>query len=412
MTKTILVVDDSPVQAIMLRRVLTQAGFQVITAKNGLEALEFLKKESVNLIISDVNMPKMDGYEFCRIVKNDSQMKHIPLILCTTLADPTNLIKGIEVGADNYITRPWNEESLLQLTDELLNAPPHADFQEQIEEVLFNGQIYKIRTSRQYILNFLLSTYQNIHKQNLELTHLREELQKAYSQLALTQKEQEQVLLNIFPESVAQELIAYGSVNPMRYEEASVLFVDFVSFSKSAIHMNPQDLVEALGFYFEKFDEIAEKRRLERIKTIGDGYMCVGGIPNSNATHAIDCALAALDIQKFVREIAPQMQSKYHVSWQVRIGIHTGSLVAGVIGKKRLAYDIWGETVNLASRMESHSESGKINISSSTYEKIKDYFTFHPRGQIKVRNKEGIEELFMNMYFIEGIKPGVNLALL
>lgn len=410
MNKTILVADDSPVQAIMLRRTLTQAGFQVLMAKNGLEALDVLKKQPIDLIISDVNMPKMDGYEFCRTIKQDSQLCHIPLILCTTLADPMNLIKGIEVGASNYITKPWNDENLLTLIDGLLRSPSYIKLgKETVEEVTFNGQNYKIHTGYQEILNFLLTTYQNIHKQNQELVELREELQKAYSKLASTQKEQEQILNNIFPEKVAQELIAYGSVEPIRYEDATVIFMDFVGFSKSTLQMNPQDLVEALGFYFEKFDEIITKRQVERIKTIGDGYMCVGGIPTINTTHAIDCALAALDIQKFVQSSASEIQNKYQISWQVRIGIHTGPLVAGVVGKNRLAFDIWGETVNLASRMETHSDPNKINISSATYQKIKDFFICEPRGTIKIKNKEGVEELSMDMYFVDGINPSTNL---
>lgn len=410
MNKTILVADDSPVQAIMLRRTLMQAGFQVVMAKNGLEAFECLKKQPIDLIISDVNMPKMDGYELCRTIKHDAELCRIPLILCTTLADPMNLIKGIEVGASNYITKPWNEENLLTLIDGLLRSPTYIKLNtENSEEVTFNGQSYKIHTGYQEILNFLLTTYQNIHKQNQELIELREELQKAYSRLASTQKEQEQILYNIFPEKVAQELIAYGSAEPQRYEEATVVFIDFVGFSRSTLQMNPQDLVEALGFYFEKFDEIMNQRKVERIKTMGDGYMYVGGIPTVNTTNPIDCTLAALDIQHFVQESAKEVQSKYQIHWQVRIGIHTGSLVAGVVGKNRLAFDIWGETVNLASRMETHSDPNQINISSETYEKIKDFFICRPRGAIIVKNKGGIEELSMEMYFVEGIHPNTNL---
>lgn len=403
---TILCADDSPVQAIMLKRTLTQAGFQVITVKNALEAFEVLKTQKIDLIITDVNMPKMDGYEFCRLVKEDANLCRIPLILCTTLSDPANLIKGIEVGANNYITKPWNDQNLLALIDDLLKVPLHPKSNEIAEEVIFNRQHFYIQTGRQAILNFLLSTYQNIQKQNEELYQLREEVQKAYNQLALTQKEQEQILLNIFPETVAQELMAYGSVTPIRYEAASILFVDFVEFSKSTLHMDPQNLVEALNCYFEKFDEIIDKHRLERIKTIGDGYMCAGGVPKASTTHAIDCASAALEILNFVEESASSIQNQHHVSWKVRIGIHTGPLVAGVVGKKRLAYDIWGETVNLASRMESHSTPNKINISSTTYEQIRDFCVCEPRGGVKIKNKEGIEEISMPMYFLEKLKVG------
>lgn len=407
---SILVVDDSPVQAILLRRVLTHAGYDVTTAKNGLEALEFLKKATFDLVISDVNMPKMDGYTLCKEIKKNPAYAHMPVMLCTVLSDPSDLIRGIEVGADNYITRPWHEGNLICVVQEMikesLRPPPH----QESEEVIFNGQNYHLNTSRQHILNFLLSTYRNIHLQNQELLDLREKLQKAYAQLESTQKEQEQILLKIFPESVAQELLAYGSVSPARYDDVTIMFVDFVGFTKSSKDMSAQNLVEALEYYFERFDEIVGKHDLERIKTMGDGYMCVGGLTTSVENHALNCTLAAIEIQKFVKDSANSCLAKYGASWSVRIGINTGSLVAGVIGKKRPAYDIWGVSVNLASRMEAFSEAGKINISESTYEKIKDRFICQPRGTISVANKPSQditseeEDLSIKMFFVEGIK--------
>lgn len=406
--RTLLIADDSPMQAIMMRRTLVQAGFQVLTAKDGEEALAMLRQHpEVEMVISDVNMPKMNGYQFCHAVKNDPILQKLPVILCTVMSGAQDLIKGIEAGADNYVTRPYNADSLVALVKEVLNSPPHSIPTEK-EEVTLKGQTYQISTSRQYILNFLLSTYQNVQQQNQELQNLREEIQKAYSQIESAQKEQEKVLLNIFPETVAQELIAYGTVNPLRFEEATVMFIDFVGFTKSTMTLTPQQLVEVLNFYFDQFDQIIENHRLERIKTIGDGYMCVGGLPIANSTHAVDCIAAAQDILKFTKDTAAEIKKKYKIDFHVRIGIHSGPVIAGVVGKKRFAYDIWGASVNLASRMESHGEPDKINISASTYEKVKDFFDAEPRGKVAIKNKEGLEQ-YIDMYFVTTIKSGVKI---
>lgn len=408
--KQILIVDDSPLQAIILRRILVQAGFTVITAKDGLEALDCLKKHAVDLIISDITMPNMTGFELCKKVKDDKQFFHIPVILCTTLTDPTDLIHGIEVDADNYVTRPYHSDNLLRIIRDLLETPPSPRLKQEIEEVEIEGKKYAIGVSREHILRFLITTYRNILQQNEEFIELKEQIQSAYKQIETAQKEQEQLLFNIFPESVANELIAYGSVTPLRFDDVSVMFIDFVGFSKSAKILLPHQLVQALEYFFEKFDEIIDRHHLERIKTIGDGYMCVAGIPAQSKTHAINCILAALEIKKFVIESTPLLNEKYGIEWRARIGINSGPVVAGVVGKKRLAYDIWGDTVNLASRMESHCMAGEVNISKYTYEKTSDYFIFEARGSIQIKNREGVERS-EEMYFVKGVKPGVGSSL-
>jgi class 3 adenylate cyclase/CheY-like chemotaxis protein len=373
---------------------------QVVAAKDGAEALEILNKQEFDLVITDINMPKMNGYELCAAIKSGPKNK-TPVILCTSLASPEDLIRGIEAGADNYIIKPYQEDHIITAVTDLLKAIPPAALSLTKEQVIIRDQKYLISATRQCILNFLFTTYQNVHQQNQELIQLREDLEKAIDQIKSIQKEQEKVLLNIFPEKVVQELIAYDSVNPQKYDDASVMFLDFVGFTKSSKDLTPQTLVEALNFYFENFDTIIERHRLERIKTLGDGYMCAGGLPEANQTHALDCAYAALEILEFVKSHEEEVKKKYNVSWQIRIGINSGPLVAGVIGKKRFAYDIWGDTVNLASRMESHCEPDKINVSASTYAKIKEVCECVPRGNVPVRNKEGVEQ-FVEMYFVLG----------
>lgn len=400
---TILIVEDSSVKALVLQSMLVAAGYQVIIATNGAKGCEVLKKQHIDLIISDIYMPYMNGFELCRHIKQDPLWCNIPVILSTALSSPTDLIMGIEVSADNYIPYPCDEKQLLNAIEELLQAPPRQPVTTSSETVILKGQEYVINTSRQYILNFLLSAYENIHQQNHELSILKDEIQKAYQKLEKIQKEQAEILHNIFPEAVTEELMAHGAVTARRYEEASVMFLDFVGFTKSSRDISPQILVEALNFYFAEFDSIIEKNKLERIKTIGDGYMCACGVPEPVLHHAIHTTLAALEILDFITDSSVEMQQKYGFNWKIRIGIHSGPVVAGVIGKKRPAYDIWGGTVNIASRMESHSEKNKINISEFTYEKIKDKFKITPRGKLPVKSKEGIE-MELNMYFVDGLK--------
>jgi len=208
------------------------------------------------------------------------------------------------------------------------------------------------------------------------------------------------LLLNILPSSVAEELKANDSVSPRHYESASVLFTDFVGFTQIAEGMTPEELIAELDACFSHFDAIARKHKLEKIKTIGDSYMAVGGVPAANTTHAVDAVLAALEIQRFMTELAEKKKKLNQPCWQLRLGIHTGPLVAGVIGREKFAYDVWGDTVNTASRLESSGLAGRINISAATYEKAKDLFVCEYRGKVPAKHKGEIE-----MYFVNAIQP-------
>ncbi|HSM63710.1 MAG TPA: adenylate/guanylate cyclase domain-containing protein, partial [Gillisia sp.] len=202
----------------------------------------------------------------------------------------------------------------------------------------------------------------------------------------------DQLLLNILPEETAQELKNYGKVKTNRFDSVTVMFTDFKDFTRCSENISPEILVESVDYYFSKFDEIIEKYNLEKIKTIGDAYMCAGGLPFPNKDHAILTVLAGIEIAEFV-ENEKNNPAKDIIPFEIRIGINTGTVVAGVVGKKKFAYDIWGDTVNIASRMESSSESGCINISENTYELIKDHFNCRYRGEINVKNK-GMMKMF------------------
>lgn len=210
------------------------------------------------------------------------------------------------------------------------------------------------------------------------------------------------LLLNILPASVAEELKVHDSVIPRHYESASVLFTDFVGFTQIAEGMSPDELIAELDACFSRFDAIARKNKLEKIKTIGDSYMAAGGVPSANRTHAVDSVLAALEIKRFMMERAEKKKTINQPFWQLRLGIHTGPLVAGVIGREKFAYDVWGDTVNTASRLESSGVAGRINISGATYEQVKDFFVCEYRGKISAKHKGEID-----MYFVNAIRPSL-----
>ena len=211
------------------------------------------------------------------------------------------------------------------------------------------------------------------------------------------QKEQiEQLLLNILPAEVANELQYKGEATPRFYESVSVMFTDFKGFTTIADKMPPAELVQELNTCFMAFDDIINKYKLEKIKTIGDSYMCAGGIPTPDAQYAYNIVSAGLEIQRYIQQNNERREKIGLPPWHIRIGIHAGPLVAGVVGKKKYAYDIWGSTVNIASRMESNGEPGQVNISSATYELVKDRFTCKYRGKIYAKNVGEID-----MYFIE-----------
>jgi class 3 adenylate cyclase len=206
----------------------------------------------------------------------------------------------------------------------------------------------------------------------------------------------EALLLNILPFEVAEELQKTGKSNPRYYESTTVMFTDFVGFSRIAETLTPQQVTAELNEFFTEMDEIIDRYGLEKIKTIGDSYMCAGGIPTPNTTHPIDTVRAGLDIVEYLKKKNKARQGAGLAQWEIRIGLNTGSLVAGVVGKKKYAYDIWGSAVNIASRMESNGFPGVLNISASTYELIKDKFECEYHGKIYAKNVGEID-----MYFVK-----------
>lgn len=217
----------------------------------------------------------------------------------------------------------------------------------------------------------------------------------------------ERLLLNILPAEIAHELRKTGKATPRNYEHVSVMFTDFRGFTELADKMTPQELVSELGNCFMEFDNIIEKYGLEKIKTIGDAYMCAGGIPTPGEKHIFRMVKASLEIQEYIYQKNQVRKEAGQTPWEVRIGIHIGPVVAGVVGKKKYAYDIWGSTVNIASRMESNGIPGHVNISSAVYNIIKDDYACIYRGKINAKNVGEID-----MYLIDHIKEtAINVTL-
>jgi class 3 adenylate cyclase len=217
---------------------------------------------------------------------------------------------------------------------------------------------------------------------------------------AIAQREysrSETLLHNILPASVAEELKAKGLSRPVRVESATILFSDFVHFTQATRGIEAISVIAMLNGYFTCFDSLAAKHRIERLKTIGDGYMCAGGVPETNNTHPVDACLMALQM---LRHVKLQMRSQDGASWDIRIGINTGSVTAGIVGSSKFSYDIWGESVNIASRHESSGVEGGVNVSRCTYLLTRNLFNFAPRGCIEIKGGETME-----MYQLLGVKP-------
>ena len=224
--------------------------------------------------------------------------------------------------------------------------------------------------------------------------------QKANAIIAREKQRSEELLLNILPEETAEELKDTGSSTPKPYEQVTVLFTDFKGFTFLAEQMSAADLVAEIHHCFKAFDEIIARYPIEKIKTIGDAYMCAGGLPKVNPTNATDVLRAALDIRDFMIAYKAEREAQGRPAFEIRIGLHTGPVVAGIVGVKKFAYDLWGNTVNTAARMESSGEVSKVNISGTTYEIIKDQFDCEYRGMIEAKNKGEIA-----MYFVNGERP-------
>lgn len=251
-----------------------------------------------------------------------------------------------------------------------------------------------------YIILVILLVWSFYDQMNFRFArrqYMLEQIINARTEDLILEKEKTEALLtNVLPKNMADEIIAKGKATKIKYNFVTVLFSDIQGFTRIAEETNPEILIDELDKFFFHFDSVVEKYGIEKIKTIGDAYMCAGGIPERNRTNPVEVILAALEMQNYMNRLRASAEPEGLKFWDIRIGIHTGTVVAGIVGQKKLSYDIWGDTVNIASRMESSGEAGKINISGTTYEFVKDFFVCEHRGKMPVKYKGEIDMYFVN----------------
>jgi class 3 adenylate cyclase len=336
---TVLVVDDNEMNRDLLSRRLQRQGHTVVVAGNGVQAMEKVRSHPFDVVLLDIMMPGLNGYEVLEQLKTDPNLRHIPVIMISALDDIDSVIRCIELGAEDYLFKPFNPT--------LLGARIGAC---------------------------------------LEKKRLRDQEQAYLKKLQEEQEKSEQLLLNILPKPIADQLKQGQHIIADNFAEVTVLFADIVNFTELSARLSPTDLVELLNTIFSTFDYLAEQHGLEKIKTIGDAYLVVGGLPIPLPGHAEAIAEMALDMQEAIANLHfPELNLNRPLT--MRIGINTGPVGAGVIGTSKFTYDLWGDTVNTASRMESLGIPGKIQVTTDTYRRLQDKYVFQERGAIEVKGK-------------------------
>jgi len=349
----VLVVDDSRTLRMLLIRELNAIGIVKITeAVNGQDAMNKIHAEQFDLMLIDMEMPELDGLEVLKLVKADALLRNLPVIVISGAEQFDKTVECIQVGAEDYLPKPFNSV--------LLRARVFSSLEKKRLRDIDQGRIV--------------------------------ELQKEKELLSLEQMKTDKLMLNILPKPIADRLKRGESNIAGNYPEVTVLFSDLVGFTKMSSQKSAGDLVKLLNDLFSRFDRRAEALGLEKIKTIGDAYMAVGGLPIPRSDHADICAEMALGMFDDLVEFNKQ----YDAELAMRIGLNTGPVVAGVIGFTKFSYDLWGNTVNTASRMESTSISGRIQMSTSTRDHLSQSFIIEERELMECKGLGLIMTYFLN----------------
>lgn len=332
----ILVIDNNSDNVNSLRAMLSGGGNNMIFCENETSALPILEKRKVGIVLINIQSKSVNGFELLqRLKSNPNSRDAYKIVISESTSSGARLVKGFKEGAVDYISTPFNA---------------------------------------------------NLVKAKIEV----------FKSLYFKDRRINQLLENIFPQTILQDLSTIGKFSPKKIDEGVVLFTDFVAFTKSAQNQTPLKLLHELEGYFNKFDKIIERYQLEKIKTIGDAYMALAGVTEQNSNAAIRATLAAIEIRDYVinrKQLAIATNSPY---WDIRIGLHLGPLVAGVIGSKKISFDVWGDTVNIAARAEQNSMENSITVTDAVVEKIQDYFDVTHRGEVKLKYESHADMFFVN----------------
>jgi adenylate cyclase len=344
----ILVIEDDPLYHKVIQHILENSDYklEIIHSSNASDAFEVMEKELPDLILTDWEMPEINGIEFCKIIQKKEKFEHIPVIMCTgTNTSSESLKTAFESGVVDFVRKPIDKMELISRVNSMLR---------------------------------LSESYKKIKEQ-------KEEIQ-------LEKEKSDKLLLNILPKKVAEDLKETGKTEPKLYDNVTVFYSDIVDFTRKTLEIPTDVLLNELNDLIKGFDAIMDKNRCEKIKTVGDAYVAVCGLPTPDSKHAENVINAARDSIAFLEE--RNRKSKY--KWTVRIGIHTGQVVGGIIGTKKYIFDIFGDPVNTASRLESNSQTMRIHLSETTYQLVKDKFEFEEQAPLEVKGKGK-----MKMYFVK-----------
>ena len=339
---SVLVVDDSRTLRKILIRELNSLGFHnILEAADGLEAIEVVKTKPVDLMLLDMEMPELDGLGVLEHIKADETYKALPIIVISGADQFEKTIKCIEIGAEDYLPKPF-------------------------DPILLRARIFSSLEKKRL---------RDLDKKHLEMLNQEKQL------LEIEQMKTEKLMLNILPRPIAERLKRGEKNISGSYPDVTILFSDLVGFTKMSSKTTATELVKLLNDLFTRFDVRAEALGLEKIKTIGDAYMAVGGLPIPRPDHAALCAEMALGMFEDLKNFNLENNGELNM----RIGMNSGPVVAGVIGFTKFSYDLWGNTVNTASRMESTSQHGRVQVSPSTYEALKDTYDFEDAGLMECK---------------------------
>ncbi|MAZ02159.1 MAG: guanylate cyclase [Sneathiella sp.] len=329
----ILVVDDNEDNRFTLSRRLKKSGYrQLETAVNGIEALEKIRSKPFDLVLLDIMMPEMDGYEVLETVKKDEALRHIPIIMISAADQLESVVKCIELGAEDFLPKP------------------------------FNATLLRARVSA-----------------SLEKKRLRDQEEAYRAQILAEQKRTDELLHAIIPATAVQELKETGIVRPRHYEAVGILFCDIVGFTAYCDRNLPETVVAHLQALIEAFEGIVEDHQMEKIKTIGDAFMATSGLLRPVEAPLLTAVRCGLEMSRIAGTMEP--------NWEVRIGLHFGPVVAGIVGKQQFLFDVWGDTVNIAARLVEHGTPGAVAMTAAAWQEIKEECDARALGVIDIKGK-------------------------